>query len=71
MHEYIAIEKLARILLYCATNGGAKALGLNLGSIEKGKIADFAVFKGFEVANFKPTSTTTNLTKQKRKRTIY
>lgn len=51
MHENIAFEKLARILLYCATNGGAKALGLNLGSIEKGKIADFAVFKGFEVAN--------------------
>ena len=50
-HDNIPLCKLACILLLAATNGGAKALDLNLGSIEKGKIADIAVFKGFEVAN--------------------
>ena len=51
LQDNIPLCELAKILLFAATNGGAKALNLNLGVIEKGKIADIAVFKGFEVAN--------------------
>ncbi|QKF64308.1 metal-dependent hydrolase [Campylobacter corcagiensis] len=47
VHSDLNLQNLAKTLLLAATNGDA--LGLNLGEIKNGKIADIAVFEGFEV----------------------
>lgn len=47
VHSDLNLQNLAKTLLLAATNGDA--LGLSLGEIKNGKIADIAVFEGFEV----------------------
>lgn len=49
IHEGKNLCEFAKFLLLASTNFAAKSAGLNLGQISKGKIADFAVFKGFEI----------------------
>ncbi|AJD01132.1 metallo-dependent hydrolase, subgroup D [Campylobacter lari] len=44
IHDDLELENFAKILLLMATNKAAKALNLNLGQIQKGKIADFSLF---------------------------
>ncbi|EAK9945197.1 metal-dependent hydrolase [Campylobacter lari] len=44
IHDDFELENFAKILLLMATNKAAKALNLNLGQIQKGKIADFSLF---------------------------
>ncbi|MDA3046784.1 metal-dependent hydrolase [Campylobacter sp. VBCF_06 NA8] len=48
VHDGLELSKLARELLLGATNRAAKSLDLNLGELSSGKIADIAVFGGFE-----------------------
>jgi cytosine/adenosine deaminase-related metal-dependent hydrolase len=43
MHHASPLEKLSSLLIKSITSDAAKALGLNVGSIEAGKEADFAV----------------------------
>lgn len=43
LHDEFEINSLARILLLASTNYAARSLGLNLGIIESGKIADIIV----------------------------
>ncbi|MCR4941213.1 MAG: metal-dependent hydrolase [Campylobacter sp.] len=47
-HSKIELNLLAKILFTASTSGGAKALGLENGIIKKGKLADIAVFDGFD-----------------------
>ena len=51
IHDEFDLQELAKTLLLSSTLNSAKALGLNLGSIESGKLADIAVFKGFDVGS--------------------
>lgn len=51
IHNDINLKNLAKILLFCSTRNSAKALGLNLGSLERDKIADIAVYEGFKINN--------------------
>jgi cytosine/adenosine deaminase-related metal-dependent hydrolase len=44
MHTQIPLNELAKKLILSSTNFGAKALGLNSGSLEKSKDADFIYF---------------------------
>ncbi|EAI3905862.1 metal-dependent hydrolase [Campylobacter lari] len=44
IHDDFELENFAKMLLLMATNKAAKALNLNLGQIQKGKIADFSLF---------------------------
>ena len=53
IHKDFDLQNLAKFLLLASTLNSAKALNLNLGSLEAGKIADIAVFKGFEVSDEK------------------
>lgn len=48
-HSDINLQNLAKSLILAATNGDT--LGLNLGKIKKGMIADIAIYKGFEVGS--------------------
>nr|WP_314522721.1 metal-dependent hydrolase [uncultured Campylobacter sp.] len=48
MHDELGLAKLARALLLGATRNAAAALGLNLGELKEGKLADIAVFEGIE-----------------------
>ena len=48
MHDELGLAELARALLLGATRNAAAALGLNLGELKKGKLADIAVFEGIE-----------------------
>lgn len=53
IHKDFDLQNLAKFLLLAITLNPAKALGLNLGSLKASKIADIAVFKGFEVSDEK------------------
>ncbi|WP_139470462.1 metal-dependent hydrolase [Campylobacter armoricus] len=44
IHDGFELENFAKTLLLMATNKTAKAINLNLGQIQKGKIADFSLF---------------------------
>ncbi|MDO5046024.1 aminofutalosine deaminase family hydrolase [Campylobacter sp.] len=46
IHNEFDPKTLAQILILASTSNAAKALGLNLGEIRAGKIADIAVYKG-------------------------
>ncbi|WP_297914592.1 metal-dependent hydrolase [uncultured Campylobacter sp.] len=48
MHDELGLAELARALLLGATRNTAVALGLNLGELKEGKLADIAVFEGIE-----------------------
>ncbi|WP_297988580.1 metal-dependent hydrolase [uncultured Campylobacter sp.] len=48
MHEELGLAELARALLLGATRNAAAALGLSLGELKEGKLADIAVFEGIE-----------------------
>lgn len=48
MHDELGLTELARALILGATRNAATALGLNLGELKKGKLADIAVFEGIE-----------------------
>ena len=48
MHDELDLAELARALLLGATRNAAAALGLNLGELKAGKLADIAVFEGIE-----------------------
>ena len=48
MHDELGLAELARALILGATRNAAAALGLNLGELKKGKLADIAVFEGIE-----------------------
>ena len=48
MHDELGLAELARALLLGATRNAAAALGLNLGELKAGKLADIAVFEGIE-----------------------
>lgn len=48
MHDELGLAELARALLLGATKNAAAALGLNLGELKEGKLADIAVFEGIE-----------------------
>ena len=48
MHDELGLAELARALLLGATRNAAAALGLNLGELKEGKLADIAVFEGIE-----------------------
>ena len=48
MHDELGLAELARALLLGATKNAAAALGLNLGELKAGKLADIAVFEGIE-----------------------
>lgn len=41
------ILEFSKFLILASTKNAAKAINLNLGQIKKGKIADFAIYKGF------------------------
>ncbi|MFL1705803.1 metal-dependent hydrolase [Campylobacter sp. MOP7] len=47
IHSEFNPQNLAQILILASTSNAAKALGLNLGEIATGKIADIAVYEGF------------------------
>ncbi|CZE48575.1 aminofutalosine deaminase family hydrolase [Campylobacter geochelonis] len=51
IHDDFDLQKLAKVLLLSSTLNPARALGLNLGSLEEEKLADIAVYKGFEVSD--------------------
>ena len=48
MHDELGLAELARALLLGATRNAAAALGLSLGELKAGKLADIAVFEGIE-----------------------
>lgn len=48
MHDELGLAELARALILGATRNAAAALGLNLGELKAGKLADIAVFGGIE-----------------------
>ena len=48
MHDELGLAELARALILGATRNAAAALGLNLGDLKEGKLADIAVFEGIE-----------------------
>ena len=48
MHDELDLAELARALLLGATRNAAAALGLSLGELKEGKLADIAVFEGIE-----------------------
>ena len=48
IHDDFDPLELAKILLLASTKNAAKALGLNAGEIKEGKIADLALYRGFE-----------------------
>ena len=48
MHDELSLAELARALLLGATRNAAAALGLSLGELKEGKLADIAVFEGIE-----------------------
>ncbi len=48
MHDELGLAELARALILGATRNAAAALGLNLGELRTGKLADIAVFEGIE-----------------------
>ena len=48
MHDELDLAELARSLILGATKNAAAALGLNLGELKAGKLADIAVFEGIE-----------------------
>ncbi len=48
MHDELGLAELARALILGATRNAAAALGLNLGELRAGKLADIAVFEGIE-----------------------
>ena len=48
MHDELGLAELARALILGATKNAAAALGLNLGELKEGKLADIAVFEGIE-----------------------
>lgn len=48
MHDELGLADLARALILGATRNAAAALGLNLGELKEGKLADIAVFEGIE-----------------------
>ena len=48
MHDELGLAKLAQVLVLGATRNAAAALGLNLGELKEGKLADIAVFEGIE-----------------------
>ena len=45
MHDELGLAELARVLILGATRNAAAALGLNLGELRAGKLADIAVFE--------------------------
>ena len=48
IHDELGLAELARVLILGATRNAAAALGLNLGELKAGKLADIAVFEGIE-----------------------
>ena len=48
MHDELGLAELARALLLGATRNAAAALGLSLGELKAGKLADIAIFEGIE-----------------------
>ena len=48
IHDELGLAELARVLILGATRNAAAALGLNLGELKEGKLADIAVFEGIE-----------------------
>ena len=48
MHDELDLAELARALILGATKNAAAALGLNLGELKAGKLADIAVFESIE-----------------------
>ena len=48
MHDELGLAELARVLILGATRNAAAALGLSLGELKEGKLADIAVFEGIE-----------------------
>ncbi len=48
MHDELDLAELARVLILGATRNAAAALGLSLGELKEGKLADIAVFEGIE-----------------------
>ena len=48
MHDELGLTELARVLILGATRNAAAALGLSLGELKEGKLADIAVFEGIE-----------------------
>ena len=48
MHDELGLAELARVLILGATRNAAAALGLNLGELKEGKLADIAVFEGIK-----------------------
>ena len=48
MHDELGLTELARALILGATKNAAAALGLNLGELKAGRLADIAVFEGIE-----------------------
>ncbi|EDO9795157.1 metal-dependent hydrolase [Campylobacter fetus] len=48
-HSDFDLLELSKILLFSSTNAAAKSLGLELGVIKSGKIADISIIKGISV----------------------
>ncbi|WP_299226922.1 metal-dependent hydrolase [uncultured Campylobacter sp.] len=48
MHDELGLAELARALILGATRNAAAALGLSLGELKAGKLADITVFEGIE-----------------------
>ena len=48
MHDELGLAELAQALILGATRNAAAALGLNLGELKAGKLADITVFEGIE-----------------------
>lgn len=48
MHDELGLAELARALILGTTRNVADALGLSLGELKEGKLADIAVFEGIE-----------------------
>ena len=48
MHDELGLAELAQVLILGATRNAAAALGLSLGELKAGKLADIAVFEGIE-----------------------